>query len=126
MAINLEDIHKEVNIAEQKDIEALNKKLENAQTINITETGTNIVLDDNADLQLEGRPQEIELNIPRCNFCGHAGTPNRPLFTIDETSYICKPCLIYGFRTMLLNDVPMPTIEEMGDKNNAEFDAYKW
>lgn len=126
MAIKLEDIHKEVNIAEQKDIEALNEKLENAQTINITEAGTNIVLDDNADLQLEGRPQEIELNIPRCSFCGHIGVPERPLFTVDDTSHICKPCLILGFRTMLLNDVPMPTIEEMGDKENAEFDAYKW
>ena len=126
MAIKLEDIRKEKEKAELRDIEALNERLEKAKNININEEGTNIELDDFASIQLQGRPMDIELNIQRCDFCGHVGTADKPLFTTDDKHYICKPCLIFGFRTMLLNDIKMPSVEEMGDKENAEFNAYDY
>lgn len=131
MSINIDDLknktkkaEEENKIEEEKRIKNLEKDLEdNLEDIDV-KGNTTTIKTKNQNINLNGTPSEINMNINRCVFCGHTGTETKPLFTMDNEHYICKPCLIYGFRTFLLNGVKMPTIEEMS--TNEKFDAYKY
>ena len=122
--MNIEDVINAKAKGEAQDDKQLQDMLNGNASIESNDMGSTIKTDQ-GDISLQGRPQEIQLNISRCEFCGHVAEETKPLFTIDNDKFICKPCLILGFRTMLLNNVNMPTIEEM--KNEQEiFDAYKY
>jgi len=124
MKLNIEDLMKAKSDGERHDDMKVQEMLDGETKIESNEFGSTIKTEQ-GDLNIQGRPQQIQINIPRCELCGRIGDKQRPLFTIDGEKYICKPCLIYGFRTMLLNGVNMPTIEEMSNEQE-KFDAYKY
>ena len=131
MGLNISDIQKKKIKAEEenkkneeKEINELDKELESGAEHLEIKGNTTTIKTKNREIELNGIPMEVDLNINRCIFCGHTGTEKKPLFTIDNEHYICKPCLIYGFRTMLLNGIKMPSIEEMS--TNEKFDAYQY
>lgn len=122
--MNLEDLIKAKAEGEMQDEQRLQEALNGKTSI---ESGTNgsTIKTEHGDIPIQGRPQQININVPRCELCERIGDEQNPLFTIDGKKYVCKPCIIMGFRTMLLNKINMPTIEEMSNEQEV-FNAYKY
>ena len=123
MGLKFDKIKEENEKDNKRLIDELEKELETAEDIEVKGNKVGIKTK-NRTVELNGKPTEIEMNVNRCMFCGHVGTSQHPLFSMDGKSFICKPCLIMGFRTMLLNHVSMPTVEEMS--TDEKFDAYQY
>jgi thioredoxin-related protein len=65
--------------------------------------GTNIEFENGENIQLTGEKVKLTQEII-CSFCS---TLKKPLFTVDEFSYICKDCTSLALKTFIENGIPI-------------------
>lgn len=73
------------------------------KTIRQDGTTTIVEFENGQTVPLYGGGLEINYKPPTCSFCGKEGTDEKPLFTIDDKSFICLECNILAMETFLKN-----------------------
>ena len=84
----------------------------------VAQNGNTIInFENNQQIVLKGEPFEMEgnCNIERCSFCGKPKSNEYPLFTVDDSVYICKECVLLAYKTFLQNGIDLPQLKD--DKN---------
>ena len=92
---NNSENNREIN----KLIELFQSPVKNITTNNI---GTYIEFENGENLQLQGEQISLQNEI-NCSFC--KSFINKPLFTLDDTAYICKRCIELAIKTFLKNGI---------------------
>ena len=82
-----------------KLIELFQSPVKNITTNNI---GTHIEFENGESLQLYGEQVPLQ-NEVSCSFCKLS--TNKPLFTLDDSAYICKGCVELAMKTFIKNGI---------------------
>ena len=122
--MNISDIEKTKENIESEEVKRWNESLSNAVKIDTIVNGSEIELSNGEKIAVSGTPFEIDIDINRCVYCGKIGEEDKPLYTMDNKTYLCKHCTILAFKTYIDHDYEMPSIEEM--KKDEKFNAYKY
>ncbi len=86
------------------NVETLNGRV--AKKVEVKGNNTVLTLDDGSTVMLNGTPVPLSTNEPRCVLCG-ALAQDYPLFTADDTRYLCVDCASLAVRTFMANNVPV-------------------
>jgi len=89
-------------------------------SVNTIENKTFVTFKNGKRLELNGTPFSLDdVKIETCNFCGD--TPSEdPLFTIDNSSFICKKCVALAFETFMKNGISMPLTLKLKETKKNE------
>ena len=82
MGLKFDKIKEENEKDNKRLVDELEKELETAEDIEVKGNKVGIKTK-NRTVELNGKPTEIEMNVNRCMFCGHVGTSQHPLFSMD-------------------------------------------